>query len=91
MHKLGIGGIDFPEKHTLDEHRPNGFKIPEITYDESTAHETTTTGAYFEISMHIPYSICLFAYDCVLLSIFIPYYNIYTVEYWLFTFVVSSM
>lgn len=52
MHKLGIGGLDFPEKHTIDEHRPDGFRIPDINYDESTTTEnleTTTAGVYFEI------------------------------------------
>lgn len=52
MHKLGIGGLDFPEKHTIDEHRPDGFRIPDISYDESTTTEnleTTTAGVYFEI------------------------------------------
>lgn len=54
MHNLGIGGIDFPEKHTLNEHRPNGYKIPEVSFDEDTATfqneppsittETTTPG-----------------------------------------------
>ncbi|XP_055311077.1 zinc transporter ZIP10 isoform X2 [Sitodiplosis mosellana] len=37
MHNLGIGGIDFPEKHTLNEHRPNGYKLPEVTFDEDTS------------------------------------------------------
>lgn len=52
MHNLGIGGIDFPEKHTLNEHRPSGYKLPEVTFDEDTATfqneppslETTTHG-----------------------------------------------
>lgn len=62
MHKLGIGGLDFPEKHTIDEHRPDGFRIPDISYDESTTVEnleTTTAGVYFDI----PYSythICIY-------------------------------
>lgn len=43
MHNLGIGGIEFPEKHTLDQHRPNGYKTPEVAFEE----ETTTT-AYVE-------------------------------------------
>lgn len=57
MHNLGIGGIDFEEKHTLNEHRPNGYKIPEVSFDEDTATfqneqssiinaETTTHGMF---------------------------------------------
>lgn len=52
MHKLGIGGIDFPEKHTLDQHRPSGYKVPEVTFDEETTTlqneitYETTTGMY---------------------------------------------
>lgn len=45
MHNLGIGGIDFPEKHTLDQHRSNGFKLPEVVIDEEA---TTTTSPYIE-------------------------------------------
>ncbi|XP_031638568.1 zinc transporter ZIP10 isoform X2 [Contarinia nasturtii] len=52
MHQLGIGGIDFPEKHTLDQHRPSGYKVPEVTFDEESTtlqneitYETTTTTA----------------------------------------------
>lgn len=47
MHKLGIGGIDFPEKHTLDQHRSSGYKVPDFEEETSTVqnvaiHETTT-------------------------------------------------
>lgn len=27
MHNLGLGGLEFPAKHTLDEHRPSGYKV----------------------------------------------------------------
>lgn len=30
MHSLGLGGLDFTPSHTLDEHRPEGFKTSEI-------------------------------------------------------------
>lgn len=52
MHNLRIGGIDFPEKHTLDQHRPNGFKTPEVIIDEdttTTAYVETTPGMCFQI------------------------------------------
>ncbi|XP_055628727.1 zinc transporter ZIP10 [Toxorhynchites rutilus septentrionalis] len=30
MHSLGLGGLDFVPSHTLDEHRPEGFKTQDI-------------------------------------------------------------
>lgn len=30
MFNLGIGNIEFTPTHTLDEHRPSGFKVPDI-------------------------------------------------------------
>nr|XP_019558136.3 zinc transporter ZIP10 [Aedes albopictus] len=30
MHSLGLGGLDFTPSHTLDEHRPEGFKTSDI-------------------------------------------------------------
>ncbi|EAT33567.1 AAEL014156-PA [Aedes aegypti] len=30
MHSLGLGGLDFTPSHTLDEHRPDGFKTSDI-------------------------------------------------------------
>lgn len=54
MHNLGIGDLDFPEKHTLDQHRPNGYKVPDVVYDEETttlenggSDAETTTGMHF--------------------------------------------
>lgn len=34
MYNLGLGGLEF-SKHTLDEHRPNGYKVPEFDADEN--------------------------------------------------------
>lgn len=45
MHNLGIGGIYFSEKHTLDQHRSDGFKLPEVVIEEDAA---TTTIKYLE-------------------------------------------
>ncbi|XP_062561363.1 zinc transporter ZIP10 [Armigeres subalbatus] len=30
MHSLGLGGLDFTPSHTLDEHRPEGFKTSDM-------------------------------------------------------------
>ncbi|XP_058461134.1 zinc transporter foi [Malaya genurostris] len=30
MHSLGLGGLDFIPTHTLDEHRPDGFKTEKV-------------------------------------------------------------
>lgn len=35
MYNLGLGGLEFSPKHTLDEHRPNGYKVPDIDADET--------------------------------------------------------
>lgn len=37
MHNLGIGDLYFSEKHTLDHHRPNGYKVPDVIYDDELA------------------------------------------------------
>lgn len=34
MYNLGLGGLEFSPKHTLDEHRPNGYKVPDFDTDE---------------------------------------------------------
>lgn len=40
MHNLDIGGLEFPAKHTLDQHRPTGYKPNDIDNDEeSTTYE----------------------------------------------------
>lgn len=54
MHNLGIG--DLALKHPLDLHRPSGYTVPEVIYEEepttfqneaataTTAQTITTTG-----------------------------------------------
>lgn len=45
MFNLGIGNIEFNPTHTLDEHRPNGFIIPDI--DETDIDDSVPlTNAY---------------------------------------------
>lgn len=34
MHNLGLGGLEFQPSHTVNEHRPDGFKLPEIILDD---------------------------------------------------------
>lgn len=34
MHNLGLGGLEFSPKHTLDEHRLDGYKVPDFNTDE---------------------------------------------------------
>lgn len=34
MYNLGLGGLEFSPKHTLDEHRLNGYKVPDFDTDE---------------------------------------------------------
>lgn len=34
MHNLGLGGLEFNPSHTLDEHRPSGFHVPELIIDD---------------------------------------------------------
>lgn len=33
MYNLGLGGLEFSPKHTLDEHRSNGYKMPDFNTD----------------------------------------------------------
>lgn len=41
MHNLGLGGLEFNPTHTIDEHRPVGFQLPDII--EDFAHGETNT------------------------------------------------
>lgn len=34
MYNLGLGGLEFNPSHTLDEHRPSGFYVPELIIDD---------------------------------------------------------
>ncbi|XP_055529215.1 metal cation symporter ZIP14 [Wyeomyia smithii] len=46
MHSLGLGGLDFIPTHTLDEHRPEGFKTEDLvepfTIPVSTSEQKVT-------------------------------------------------
>lgn len=35
MYNLGLGGLEFSPKHTIDEHRPNGYKVPDFIIDHT--------------------------------------------------------
>lgn len=37
MHNLGLGGLEFNPKHTIDEHRAEGFKLPNVIEDDESA------------------------------------------------------
>lgn len=36
MHNLGLGDLEFDPGHTVDQHRPDGFKVPDIDLVEET-------------------------------------------------------
>ncbi len=42
MHNLGLGDLEFDPGHTVDQHRPDGFKVPDIDVveevDDSRRH-----------------------------------------------------
>lgn len=40
MHNLGLGGLEFPAKHTLDDHRPADYKAIDLIPGPNT-NETT--------------------------------------------------
>lgn len=40
MYNLGIGNIEFNPTHTLDEHRPSGFKVPDIEENDTESSPT---------------------------------------------------
>lgn len=39
MHNLGLGGLEFSPTHTVDEHRPSGYKSPDIVLEEKSVPE----------------------------------------------------
>lgn len=55
MHSLGLGGLDFTPSHTLDEHRPQGFKTADIVapftadYSESDPEQNKVTVSFNSI------------------------------------------
>lgn len=36
MHNINLGGLEFSPSHTVDEHRPKDFKLPDIVIEDST-------------------------------------------------------
>lgn len=38
MHNLGLGDLEFDPGHTVDQHRPDGFKVPDIDVEEDNEH-----------------------------------------------------
>lgn len=44
MHNLGLGGLEFSPTHTVDQHRPEGFRLPDIVIEpEITVSSTAAT------------------------------------------------
>lgn len=44
MHNLGLGDLEFSSKHTLDEHRPIGYIVPSLEFDNNEFyHESNST------------------------------------------------
>lgn len=43
MHNLGLGDLEFDPGHTVDQHRPDGFKVPDIDVEEETNGHTKHT------------------------------------------------
>lgn len=42
MHNLGLGDLEFDPGHTVDQHRPDGYKVPEIVVEEDREHTDHT-------------------------------------------------
>lgn len=40
MHSLKLGGLEFNPSHTVNEHRPKNFTLPDITLEPSSSNET---------------------------------------------------
>lgn len=38
MHNLGLGDLEFDPGHTVYQHRPDGFKVPDIDVEEDNEH-----------------------------------------------------
>lgn len=45
MHNLGLGDLEFDPGHTVDQHRPDGFKVPDINVAVEDEHEKRTQNA----------------------------------------------
>lgn len=42
MHNLRLGDLEFDPGHTVDQHRPDGFKVPDIVVEEVNDHTKHT-------------------------------------------------
>lgn len=54
MHNLGLGGLEFSPTHTVDQHRPDGFKLPDIVIEPE--NPDSSTAAAQENSTSQPFS-----------------------------------
>lgn len=43
MHNLGLGGLEFSPKHTLDEHRTNDYKVATFSIDDIIDEQRITS------------------------------------------------
>jgi zinc transporter 5 len=43
MHNLGLGGLEFNPTHTIDEHRPVGFKLLNVIEDAEPSQNNPTS------------------------------------------------
>lgn len=51
MHNLGLGDLEFDPGHTVDQHRPDGFRVPDIDVADDNEHikHTHITGDSIDI------------------------------------------
>lgn len=45
MHNLGLGGLEFNPTHTIDEHRPVGFKLLNVIEDGEQSQRNSNASA----------------------------------------------
>lgn len=53
MHNLGLGDLEFDPGHTVDQHRPDGFKVPDIDAVEEDERNATHHSQRANESVHI--------------------------------------
>ncbi|XP_055591783.1 zinc transporter ZIP10 [Uranotaenia lowii] len=54
MHSLGLGGLDFSPSHTLDEHRPEGFRTEDLVespFVENEPKSGEATGDHSKVAV----------------------------------------
>lgn len=52
MHNLGLGDLEFDPGHTVDQHRPDGFKVPDIDVVEETVLTRQTRNHLVDITIN---------------------------------------